>query len=89
MRNEINELNEEENKNKKLHLPYCWAVIMETLRYFPIAGFGGPHDSEKDIIVDDYKIPAFTEVFPDLVGIMRNSRYVNNYQTRTKGSNFL
>jgi len=78
MRDEINALNEEEKKDKKHHLPYCWAVIMETLRYFPIAGFGGPHHSDKDIIVDNYKIPAWTDVFPDLVGIMRNSRYWEN-----------
>ena len=35
MRQEINELNEEESDDKKQHLPYCWAVIQETLRYIP------------------------------------------------------
>ena len=35
MRQEIKELNEEESDNKKQHLPYCWAVIQETLRYIP------------------------------------------------------
>ena len=35
MRQEINKLNEEQIDDKKQHLPYCWAVILETLRYIP------------------------------------------------------
>ena len=35
MRQEINKLNEEQKDDKTRHLPYCRAVIMETLRYIP------------------------------------------------------
>ena len=42
------------------------------------AGFGGPHHSEKDVFVDDFKIPAGTDVYPDVAGILRNSTYWEN-----------
>ena len=44
----------------------------------PQAGFGGPHHSEKDVFVDDFKIPAGTDVYPDIAGILRNSTYWDN-----------
>jgi hypothetical protein len=44
----------------------------------PQAGFGGPHHSEKDVFVDDFKIPAGTDVYPDVAGILRNSTYWEN-----------
>ena len=59
----------------KANLPYCWSVIMETLRLIPQTGFGAPHHSDKTIYVDGFKIPVGTDVYPDLLGILR---YIKN-----------
>ena len=44
---------------------------METLRLIPQTGFGTPHDSDKTIYVDGFKIPVGMDVYPDLLGILR------------------
>ena len=59
----------------KANLPYCWSVIMETLRLIPQTGFGTPHHSDKTICVDGFKILAGMDVYPDLLGILR---YIKN-----------
>ena len=79
MRREIKDLDlMPEESTDKSTMPYCWAVVMETLRFLPITGFGGPHHSENEVIIDNYKIPAWTDVFPNVAGIMRNSSYWEN-----------
>ena len=60
--------NEEKTKDT---LPYCWAVTWETLRFFPQTGFGTPHHSEESVFIDGFEIPARTDVYPDLLGILR------------------
>ena len=70
MRREIEE-NLPNGEKGKLTLPYSWAVVLECLRFIPQAGFGGPHHSEEDIYVGNYKIPAGTDIFPDLLGFLR------------------
>ena len=71
MRNEIKG-NPLKGQKDKSTLPYSWAVILESLRYIPQAGFGGPHHAEEDLIVGDFKIPAGTDVYPDMIGILRS-----------------
>ena len=55
----------------KANLPYCWSVVIETLRLIPQTGFGTPHHSDKTICVDGFKIPVGMDVYPDLMGILR------------------
>ena len=50
-------------------LPYCRAVILETLRYIPVGGIGPQHYSGEDLFVDGYKIPSGTDVYPNILGI--------------------
>ena len=54
MRQEINE----KGSRERDQLPYCMAVIMETLRYIPLIGLGAPRWTWEDIVVDGYKIPT-------------------------------
>ena len=42
----------------KEQLPYCNAVIMETLRYIPLIGLGAPRETWEDLDVDGFKIPT-------------------------------
>ena len=53
MRQEI----EEKESQDRDHLPYCTAVIMETLRYLVGFGLGAPRAIWEDLVVDGYKIP--------------------------------
>ena len=62
-------------EKEKLTLPYCWAVILEVMRYIPQVGFGGQHQAEEDIIVDGYYIQTGTDVYPGLIGILRGKAY--------------
>ena len=78
MRAECREIEEnppKEGEKGKSMLPYSWAVVLECLRFIPQAGFGGPHHSEEDIRVGQYRIPAGTDIFPDLLGILRSERH--------------
>ena len=54
MRQEI----KEKGSRERDQLPYCMAVIMETLRYIPLIGLGAPRWTWEDIVVDGYKIPT-------------------------------
>jgi len=78
MRQEIENVKEKEESETKASLPYCWAVILETLRIFPQTGFGTPHHSDQTVYIDGFEIPAGTDVYPNLLGILRNPDYWNN-----------
>ena len=56
MRHEI----EEKGCRDRNQLPYCTAVIMETLRYIPLIGLGAPRETWENLVVDGYKIPTGT-----------------------------
>ena len=56
-------------------LPYCRAVILETLRYVPQGGIGPQHYSEEDLLVDGYKIPAGMDVYPNVMGIFQSREH--------------
>ena len=56
-------------------LPYCRAVILETLRYIPVGGIGPQHYSDQDLLVDGYKIPAGTDVYPNIMGISQSEEH--------------
>jgi len=75
MRQEIYKVTQSGLPDTKANLPYCWSVIMETLRLIPQTGFGAPHHSDKTIYVDGFKIPVGTDVYPDLLGILRSTKY--------------
>ena len=53
MRQEI----EETDSQDRDQLPYCTAVIMETLRYLVGFGLGAPRAIWEDLVVDGYKLP--------------------------------
>jgi cytochrome P450 len=58
------------------NLPYCQAVIKETLRWRPVAVMGGtPHASIKDDYYDGHFIPAGTTILGNLWAIHHNSKY--------------
>ena len=45
------------------------------MRYIPQAGFGGPHHTQEEIIVNGFKVPPGTDVYPNLIGINRGEKY--------------
>ena len=70
MAREIQETEEEIDLNdfSKIsnRLVYCRAVIHEILRMSSLAGFGGPHYSDRDVKVKDWTIPAGTDIYPGM-----------------------
>jgi len=58
------------------NLPYCAAIIKETLRWRPVAVMGGtPHANIKDDYYDGHFIPAGTTILGNLWAIHHNSKY--------------
>lgn len=58
------------------HLPYCNAVITETLRWRPVAVMGGtPHASVKDDFYAGHFIPQGTTILGNLWAIHHNEKY--------------
>ena len=45
-------------------MPYIRAVVMETLRWMPVAPFGAPHSVTADDIYKGYHIPKGTSLIP-------------------------
>ena len=64
-----------EMKQETENLPYCRAVILETQRYIPQGGIGPQHYSEEDVLVDNYKIPAGTDVYPNVMGFFQSKEH--------------
>ena len=75
MRREILSNLSADGPKDKSTLPYCWAVVLETLRYIPQTGYGTPHHCTADQVVGNFTIPAGTDVYPNLAGILRNTEY--------------
>ena len=65
----------------KFVLSYCWAVILETLRYIPQLGLGAPHQTREDIVVDGYKIPRGIDIYPDVIGNLWSEEHWNRPET--------
>ncbi|KIO27708.1 hypothetical protein M407DRAFT_23023 [Tulasnella calospora MUT 4182] len=59
-------------------LPFLHAVVLETLRWNPVAAFGLPHVSREDAVYDGYFIPKGTCVFANAWGFTRDSEYYTN-----------
>ena len=60
-------------------LPYCCAIITETLRWRPVAVMGGtPHASTRDDYYDGHFIPKGTTVLGNLWAIHHNEKYFLN-----------
>lgn len=58
------------------NLPYCAAVLKETLRWRPVAVLGGtPHCSIKDDVYNGHRIPRGTTVMGNLWAIHHNEDY--------------
>ena len=49
---------EEKGCKDRDKLPYCTAVIMETLRYIPLIGLGAPRETWENVVVDGFNIPT-------------------------------
>ena len=64
-----------EMKQGTENLPYCRAVILETQRYIPQGGIGPQHYSEEDVLVDGFRIPAGTDVYPNVMGIFQSKEH--------------
>lgn len=63
------------------NLPYCMAVIKETLRWRPVAVMGGtPHASIKDDHYQGHFIPKGTTIMGNLWAIHHNERYFHDSQ---------
>ncbi|GAA6007591.1 cytochrome P450 [Rhodotorula paludigena] len=57
-------------------LPYCRAVVQETLRWRPVAILGGtPHASTEDDVYDGYLIPAGSTILCNTYAIHRDPVY--------------
>ncbi|KAG8907531.1 hypothetical protein FRC01_007649, partial [Tulasnella sp. 417] len=64
--------------NDQPDLPYLQAVVLETLRWNPVANFGIPHASTADDFYDGYFIPKGTTIIPNAWEITRNPRHYKN-----------
>jgi cytochrome P450 len=63
------------------NLPYCAAVIKETLRWRPVAVMGGtPHASIRDDFYQGLFIPKGTTILGNLWAIHHNEKYFRNSQ---------
>ncbi|KIO27713.1 hypothetical protein M407DRAFT_232359 [Tulasnella calospora MUT 4182] len=59
-------------------MPYLNAVVLETLRWNPVAADGVPHAPLKDDVYNGYFIPKDTTVVVNSWGISRNPRHYSN-----------
>jgi len=68
------------------NLPYCTAVIKETLRWRPVAVMGGtPHASIRDDYYEGHFIPKGTTILGNLWAIHHNEKYFKNSQDFVPG----
>ncbi|KAG8926797.1 hypothetical protein FRC00_002566, partial [Tulasnella sp. 408] len=56
-------------------MAYLHAVLLETLRWNPVAAVGVPHTSLKDDVYEGYLIPKGTAVIGNAWGISRDTKY--------------
>jgi cytochrome P450 len=63
------------------NLPYCEAVMNETLRLGNIAPFSLPHTAQEDIVIDGYRIPKGSIVVPSLNSAMHDEKIFPNSNT--------
>ncbi|XP_057975861.1 cytochrome P450 CYP82D47-like [Malania oleifera] len=54
------------------HLVYVQAIIKETMRLYPAAPLGAPHESIEDCIVGDHHVPAGTRLVVNLWKVHRD-----------------
>lgn len=64
--------------NDQQNLPYIHAVVLETLRWHPVASSGVPHASRQDDTFSGYFIPKGTTAIVNAWGISRDSKYYPN-----------
>jgi len=60
--------------DKRGSTPYLNAVLLETLRWHPVAPVGVPHRLAKDDVYNGYRIPAGTIVMVNAWGILHDER---------------
>lgn len=60
------------------HLPYCFALVKEVLRWMPAAPGGFPHYTDHDDEYKGYKIKAKTMVIPNIWAMQRNEEEFPN-----------
>ncbi|KZO99716.1 cytochrome P450 [Calocera viscosa TUFC12733] len=53
-------------------LPYCWAVVQETLRWQPVATLGLPHVLQNDEEFEGYFLPKGTTVLANVIYMSRD-----------------
>ncbi|KAI0770765.1 cytochrome P450 [Irpex lacteus] len=53
-------------------LPYVYAVLLESLRWFPVAPLGVPHRVSEDDFYNGFFIPAGTIIIPNAWHMLRN-----------------
>lgn len=55
-------------------LPYCWALVMETLRWRPVAPFALLHKMGRDEAYDGYILPKGSVVMANVWAMSRDER---------------
>jgi cytochrome P450 len=67
----------------KASLPYLGAILLETLRWHPVAPIGIPHRLVQDDIYSGYLIPSGTQVIVNVWGILHDeSRFPDPFEFR-------
>ncbi|TCD61531.1 hypothetical protein EIP91_008275 [Steccherinum ochraceum] len=54
------------------HMPYLHAILLETLRWFPVGPFGDPHVNSVEDEYEGYHIPKGTLLVPNVWAIQHN-----------------
>ncbi|KAK4514757.1 60S ribosomal protein L26A [Mucor velutinosus] len=57
----------------RLEVPYCIAVIKESMRYRPISPFGIPHSVQRDVLIDNFIIPKGAVLISSMDSMHKNA----------------
>lgn len=69
-------------------MPYCEAIVLESVRFFMVNTFGIAHRALRDTKLCGFDIPEDTMVLPMLSGMLNDSRIIKNPEEFDPG-NFL
>ncbi|KAL9541409.1 hypothetical protein MBANPS3_009135 [Mucor bainieri] len=67
----------------RLEVPYCIAVIKESMRYRSISPFGIPHSVQQDVLIDNFIIPKGAMLISSMDSMHQSA---NNYSCPEKYS---
>ncbi|GAN11298.1 ribosomal protein S1 [Mucor ambiguus] len=65
----------------RLEMPYCIAIIKESMRYRPISPFGIPHSVQQDVLIDNFIIPKGAMLISSMDSMHKSAENYPNPET--------